>query len=311
MIDIVIVNWNAGRFLSDCLDSIEENSEGLVASVTVVDNGSRDGSDKYAERRESSHLIRTGQNLGFGKGCNVGAAIGDADFLLFLNPDARLLPGSLSACHEFMNSERGGRIGICGVQLLDDNSMLSKTSSRFPSTGNLIARATGLDKLVPTWGTRMVEWDHSESRKVDQVMGAFFFIRRALFEELGGFDEHFFVYFEEVDLSKRSSDAGWGSWYLADAKAMHYGGGSSENVKALRPFYSLRSRIIYSRKHFSFAQFLAVLLFTLTTEPVVRIARAMARLRAEEAMHTLKAYRLLVAYLSKPFGNRTRNHTAS
>ena len=311
MIDIVIVNWNAGRFLSNCLDSIEENSEGLVASVTVVDNGSQDGSEEYAESRESSHLIRTGQNLGFGKGCNVGAANGDADFLLFLNPDARLLPGSLSACHEFMSSERGGRIGICGVQLLDDNSILSRTSSRFPSTSNLIARATGLDKLLPKWGTRMVEWDHSDSRKVDQVMGAFFFIRRALFEELGGFDERFFVYFEEVDLSKRSSDAGWASWYLADAEAMHYGGGSSENVKALRLFYSLRSRIVYIRKHFGRAQFLAVLFFTLTTEPVVRLVRAIARLKPDEAMQTLKAYRLLVGYLSKPCGHRARNHTAS
>ncbi len=299
MIDIVIVNWNAGTFLADCLDSITENGAGLVGSTMVVDNGSTDGSELAAEGREGVKLARTGENLGFGKGCNLGAAQGTGDLILFLNPDAKLLPHGLEPAVNFMRSGKAANVGICGGQLIDEHGHVAKSSSRFPSPWNLFCRSTGLDRINSRWNARMNEWDHQSSRNVDQVMGAFFLVRRDLFEQLGGFDERFFVYYEEVDLSKRAADAGWASWYEADAKAFHYGGGSSQNVKATRLFYSLRSRLKYARKHFGPGGSFLVAAATLALEPLTRSLQALVRGRFSEIREVLSGYGMLFTSIEK------------
>jgi hypothetical protein len=297
MIDIVIVNWNAGELLDQCLDSISTNAGDFVSSVVVVDNGSTDGSDEYASGHDGVNLVRAGENLGFGKGCNKGARECSADFLLFLNPDARLLPGTLQSCAEFMNSKANQNVGICGAQLLDEDMNVTRSCSRFPSLSNIFARASGLDRLRPEWGPRMNEWDHSETREVDQVMGAFFMIRRDLFEQVRGFDERFFVYFEEVDLNRRCHDLGWRTWFLADAKSVHIGGGTSEKVKARRLFYSLRSRLQYGWKHFGFAGSIVVFGSTMIVEPLARTTLLLARGKIDEAVQTWKAYGMLSRWL--------------
>lgn len=97
----------------------------------------------------------------------------------------------------------------------------------------------------------MQDFDHCSSREVDHVIGAFFLVRRSVFEQLKGFDERYFVYLEDLDFSLRARKAGWKTYYLADATAYHKGGGTSEQVKAHRLFYSLRSRMIYGFRHFN------------------------------------------------------------
>jgi hypothetical protein len=139
----------------------------------------------------------------------------------------------------------------------------------------------------------MVEWDHRDSREVDQVMGAFFFIRRSLFEALGGFDERFFVYFEEVDLSLRACELGWRTFYLSSAQAYHRGGGVTDQVKPARLFYSLRSRILYAYKHFNPWTATLVTLGTLFVEPFSRLALAIIRGSPTQVIDTLKGYALL------------------
>ncbi|KWV92289.1 hypothetical protein AUC45_08820 [Erythrobacter sp. YT30] len=291
---MVIVNWNSGPFLNDCLQSIEQYSDGLVASVTVVDNASTDGSFKSAECRPRTKLIHAGQNLGFGKGCNVGANEGNSKYILFLNPDARLLPDTLRTTHEFMEQDENSHVGISGVQLIDHNQNLTRSCSRFPSALGLVFRSTGFEKIFPSLGIRMVDWNHIESREVDQVMGAYFFIRRSLFQSLLGFDERFFVYYEEVDLSKRANELGLKSFYLANAQAVHFGGGSSEHIKARRLFYSLRSRLNYCRKHFGPWSMALVLASTLIIEPGSRTLKAIINRNSREFWETVTAYRMLV-----------------
>jgi GT2 family glycosyltransferase len=117
----------------------------------------------------------------------------------------------------------------------------------------------------------MLEWDHADTRRVDQVIGAFFMIRRSVFEALSGFDERFFVYFEEVDLAFRARQAGWNSVFLADASIYHKGGGTSEAVKDLRLFYSLRSRLQYGHKHYTWPERLVVWTITFGLEPLTRV----------------------------------------
>jgi N-acetylglucosaminyl-diphospho-decaprenol L-rhamnosyltransferase len=164
----------------------------------------------------------------------------------------------------------------------------------------------GLSKLAPRWfyGMPMVEWSHDETRAVDQVIGAFFFVRRHWYSQLQGFDQRFFVYFEEVDFCKRLIDHGQRVMYLASAKAFHRGGGTSEQVKAHRLFYSRRSRIQYSHKHFSRLQALTVTTATLVCEPLLMVIRGMIHRSPREISETLFGFRMLWADLA----NCLRSH---
>jgi GT2 family glycosyltransferase len=157
------------------------------------------------------------------------------------------------------------------------------------------AQALGLNKL-PTlrpWGHRMEDWDHLSTRQVDHVIGAFYLIRRSAFELLKGFDERFFVYFEDLDLSLRAHLAGLQSIYLASAQAFHAGGGTSRQIKALRLFYSLRSRLQYAFKHFSPLQCWLLVGLTLFPEPVSRSFFFLLRGGFAEVGNTLRGYVML------------------
>lgn len=303
MIDIVIVNWNSADQLDRCIRSILKFSGDTIEKCIVIDNGSHDESTIAVEQIKIVDVFMARKNLGFGKACNVGASRGSAEFILFLNPDTRLYPQTLSDTIAFMNDPKASSVGICGVQLLDEAGDVARSCSRAPTIGRLIARALGIDLILPKLGCRMTEWDHAQSRQVDQVIGAYFFMRRSVFEALGGFDERFFVYFEEVDLARRAAKAGWTSWYLASSRAFHAGGGTSHQVKAHRLFYSLRSRLQYASKHFSVPGTALVGAATLLVEPVARGCQALLRGRVREVREMLTGYRWLLAWLA---GNRTR-----
>lgn len=273
-LSIVIVNWNSGVQLAEAVASIARFHHDLVSSVVIVDNASVDDSLEFLSSLSNNpfslQLVLNTENLGFGKACNLGAFRSDSEYVLFLNPDASIYADTLPKILVFMQQSSNASVGICGVQLLNDSGHISRTCARFPSPLGLVVRAIGVDRIFPRLGQTMREWDHTQNRVVDQVIGAFFLVRRELFDALAGFDERFFVYFEEVDFSYRAHQLGWHSVYLADAHAFHSGGGTSNQVKARRLFYSLRSRLQYSFKHFPWLGALGVLLATLFLEPVSR-----------------------------------------
>jgi GT2 family glycosyltransferase len=298
-LDIIIVNWNAGKQLYECLKSIEAaHRDGFKLNrVVVVDNASTDGSADCLDNIDIPlAVIRNAQNRGFAAACNQGAKGSISDYLLFLNPDTRLFEDSLIKPLVFMEQPENHKIGIVGIQLLDETGRISRTCARFPTPSMFFSKMLGLNMLFPRYFPShfMSEWDHGETREVDQVMGAFFLIRRQLFEPLGGFDERFFVYFEEVDLSRRAYNKGWKTIYLADAQAFHRGGGTSEQVKATRMFYSLRSRILYGYKHFGWFSATLLMAGTLFLEPLSRLALAtIGRRSVREAKETIKGYAML------------------
>lgn len=274
-VDIIIVNWNSGEQLRDCLRSIPAaGRQGFdLGRVIVVDNASRDGSaELLGAGGYALEVLRNPRNVGFAAACNQGAAGSTADYLLFLNPDTRLFQNSLSVPISFMESSASQRHGICGIQLLDDAGEVARSCVRFPSPMRLLAHFFGLQHLLPRYFARelMTEWDHQSSRDVDQVMGAFFLVRRAVFESLGGFDERFFVFYEELDFSRRAAASGWTTHFLATAQVFHRGQGTTTSVRPTALFYLLRSRALYSRKHFGVFWASLILLLTLTVEPISR-----------------------------------------
>jgi GT2 family glycosyltransferase len=302
-LDIVIVNWNTGDALRACLQSIAEGAAGVtLARVVVVDNASTDESMALATTVPLPLTVVTNTtNRGFGAACNQGAAGSTADYLLFLNPDTRLEATTLARTVAFLETPEARTVGICGIRLLDDDGHPSTSAARFPSPRMFLGAATGLAHVLPGVFPRhlLTAEDCATTRDVDQVIGAYFMIRRPLFDTLTGFDERFFVYFEEVDLSLRALHAGYRSVYFDGATAFHTGGLSSDQVKAARLFYTLRGRLLYAWKHFSRLNRWLVLAITLGIEWPARTVRA--RLQGGTApAETAQAFRRLRAFLATP-----------
>jgi GT2 family glycosyltransferase len=268
----------------------------LAPRTVVVDNASTDLSLHSLDKLQLPlTLVRNDRNRGFAAACNQGAKGSTAHYLLFLNPDTRLSPGALAGSVALMDRPEHQHTGILGIQLVDASGAVTPTCARFPTPGRFVSTMLGLDRALPRIFLPhfMVEWDHRDSREVDQVMGAFFLIRRSLFEALGGFDERFFVYFEEVDLAVRARALGWRSFYLSDVQAYHRGGGVTQQVKPARLFYSLRSRILYAYKHFNYRTATLLALGTLFVEPVSRVVLAIIRGSPSQVVDTIKGYALL------------------
>jgi len=298
MIDIIIVNWNAEKQLYNCLKSISGlNKDGFKLNrVVVVDNASTDNSINGLEDLVLPlEIIRNSKNIGFAAACNKGAKNSKVDYLLFLNPDTKLFNDSLTKPLIYMEKLENKRVGICGIQLVDEKRNVQHTCARFPTLGQFVSKIFGLYYLFPKVFLNhfMIEWDHKSDSIVDQVIGAFFLVRKELFDKLNGFDERFFVYFEEVDFSLRAYKAGWKSAFLSGSKAYHKGGGTSDQVKAKRLFYSLRSRILYGYKQFKCLTATILMLLTLFVEPWTRLIWNIIKGSNTELIETFKAYFLL------------------
>ncbi len=301
-VHVVIVNWNSGAQLRECLQSFAAVADDDVAArVTVIDNASTDRSSEGLEASMPLAVVRNADNRGFGAACNQGAAGSEADFLLFLNPDTRLMPGSFAEPVRYLRAHENERVGIVGIQLVDADGRVARNTARAPTAWSMVGNSVGFDRLAPRLFPShfVTEWAHDQTRTVDQVMGAFFLVRRSLFEALGGFDERFFVYYEDLDFSVRARAQGWRSVYLSTAQAFHRGQGTTEGATARRTFYFCRSRILYARKHFGALGALAVTLATLALEPLARLAAA-----PRSAGDTLRAFAMLWRDLPNLFGLR-------
>lgn len=296
--DIVIVNWNSKEQLKDCIDSINKSLKAncILNKIIVVDNASTDNSLEVLDQHQNNlQIIRNQNNLGFGKACNIGAKYSDSDFILFLNPDMLIFEDTFVNLFNYIKSNDRNDIAVYGIQLLDENKNVQKTCARLPNLWNMIVRATGLNKLnkkiFKTYA--MDDWDHKQTKVVEHVMGAFYLIKRNIFRSLSGFDERYFVYIEDLDLSKRIIDNGYKSVYVTESQAYHKGGGTSENIKAKRLFYSTRSRLIYTFKHFGLFQGFFLLLFTFIVEPFTRTLFLVLKGKFPEVIENLKGFGML------------------
>jgi GT2 family glycosyltransferase len=296
---IVIVNWNSGVQLAEVVASLSMYHTGLVSTVIIIDNASYDDSLGHVDLLKNLsfqvQIVRNKENYGFGAACNQGAALASSEFLLFLNPDTLLYADSLSVPVNFMQDPAHKNVAVVGIQLLDEHNHIARSCARFPSLTIFFMQAIGLNRLpgLRHFNVHLTDWAHDESRSVDHVIGAFYLIRRNIFNSLGGFDERFFVYLEDLDLSLRVHKAGYRSVYVSDAQAFHLGGGTSRQVKAHRLFYSLRSRLLYGFKHFSKIQAWSLLILTLGLECVARLVFSLADVRFGGLKNTLLAYVML------------------
>lgn len=273
LLDIIIVNWNSGGHLRTCLSSLPQALSDAYkprCRVVIVDNASTDGSaDALPPLALPVHTIRNNSNRGYAAACNQGAGEGSATYLLFLNPDSQLLNRAISTPLDVLTQPHHASIGICGIQILDAQHRIRRTCMRTPS----LRRMVGLQYLLrsPKFAYHMRTWSHTHSQNVDCVQGSFFLVRRAVFESLGGFDERFFVYFEEVDFCARASKVGWQTRYVAEATMIHFGGTPWWKLDAWRTYQSARSRIVYYFKHFNVIAGFLLSVHIFVIEPPIRL----------------------------------------
>lgn len=245
---IVLVSWNTQDLLRQALRSVREHA-GMPVHVIVVDNASSDGSTAMvcAEFPEAT-LIANPDNRGFGQANNQGFAAGQEPFILLLNSDAQLTPGSLPALVATL--EQHPEAGAVGARLVYPDGRFQASFAAFP---NLLTEVLLLAGLAPRiWGAQYPSRRESASRRaraVDWVGAACLLLRRAAVDATGGFDSSFHMYAEETDLCRRIRGQGWAVRYCPQAVALHHGGRSTAQRSTEQPLMLWRSRLLYFRKH--------------------------------------------------------------
>ncbi len=253
-LSIVIVNWNTRQLVLDCIRSIYETAKECRMQVIVVDNASEDGSVQAVRQQfPQVEVIENRENLGFARGNNQGMAVAEGRYLCLINSDVVVLEGCLNHLMNYLDAHP--QVGMVGPKLLWKDRTLQWSCRKFPSLWNTFCPAVGLPRLFPRVpffsGEHMGYFPHDRVCQVDVLVGAFLMVRREAYEQVGGMDENYFMYCEEVDWCRRFHDAGWKIVFLPEAQAVHYGGGSSdrEPVRFFREY--CLSLVKYWKKHHS------------------------------------------------------------
>ncbi len=255
-LSIIIVNYNVKHFLEQCLFSVQKaiGASKIDAEIIVIDNHSQDNSLAYLKPIFSCvRFIGNNENFGFAKACNQGYKLSSGKYVLFVNPDTILPEDCFSKCISFFESHADA--GAVGVKMLDGRGKLLKESKRaFPSPVTSLFKLFGFARLFPRSKTfskyHLGYLDENKNHEVDVLAGAFMMVRRNVLDELGGFDEIFFMYGEDVDLSYRVQKMGYRNYYLAETSILHFKGESTRkgSLNFVRMFYNAMS--IFVRKHY-------------------------------------------------------------
>ena len=255
LISVAIVSYNTRDLLRDCLLSLESRRDEAELEIIVVDNGSRDGSVAMTRQEFPQVLvIEAGENLGFGAANNRALEAAHGEFFWILNSDTTVDTGTISVMLHWMKAH--SECGAIGSRLILRDGTTQPSCALDPSLWAVFCEQTFLYKLLPggryTGSYAMTNWDYNEVRDVPQVCGASLLVRREAWLQIGGFDESYFMYFEDTDLCVRLREAGWQIWYLPEARVNHFLGASSQGSAGERGrmifHYNLGRLIFFSRR---------------------------------------------------------------
>lgn len=254
-LSIIIVNYNVKYFLEQCLTAVIKACENLAAEIFVVDNNSADGSKEFfAGRFSQVKFIWCKNNNGFGKANNMALELATGKYILFLNPDTIIPEDCLTKSLAFFELQQYA--GALGIRMVDGSGKYLKESKRgVPSTLPSLYKLSGLTALFPKSKIfaryYLGHLDENENQEVDILAGAFMLIKRTVLDKTGGFDERFFMYGEDVDLSYRIKIAGFKNIYFAKSCIIHFKGESTQraNLSYLHIFYGAMA--LFVKKHYN------------------------------------------------------------
>ncbi|MEH2235899.1 glycosyltransferase family 2 protein [Nostoc sp.] len=247
-VSVILVNYNGAEILPDCLKSIQKFIDVPTYEIILVDNASSDGSvELVAENYPQIRLVKQKENRGFGAGNNAGAKLASGEFLFLLNTDTVLTSNIFPHLIKLMEADP--QVGIIGPKLLNsDGSLQISISPALGIQGEYQARQIH-QAYQNISQQNLIEQKFQEIQEVDIVVGAAFFIRSILFDELGGFDENFFMYFEESDLCQRAQNQGYKIIYTPHVSLIHLKGYSIQKAANTMAIEYRRSQIYYYQKH--------------------------------------------------------------
>jgi N-acetylglucosaminyl-diphospho-decaprenol L-rhamnosyltransferase len=248
-LSIIIVSWNVADLLAECLDSILRHAGDLQLEIIVVDSAS---TDHTVARLQADYpqftLLPQAENVGFARGNNLGLQQAQGRHVLLLNPDTRVVGSALTDMVHFLDQNPDA--GIVGPHTLNADGSTQSTRRRFPTLALAFFESTWLQRFAPS---RLLAHYYVQDQPdtgtfdVDWVQGSALMARRTVYEQIGGLDEGYFMYSEELDWCRRAKIAGWRVIYQGSAQIVHYGGRSSDQVVARRHIHFQESKLRYFR----------------------------------------------------------------
>jgi GT2 family glycosyltransferase len=267
-LSVVVVTWNSAADIDACIDSINYGEE---FEVIVVDNASTDNTLGLLRQHHHLKLVENSSNLGYARANNQGIKLATGEYVLLLNPDTRVELGALDTLSRYLDEH--ANVGAVAPRLVSPDGSTQFSIRTFPTPASLFWELIGLSRLFPKsrifgrW--KMKYFDYDKTAEVEQPMASCLMLRKSALAggdmsqlpsigivsqagprtAIGGMDERFPIFFNDVDLSKRMADAGWKTVYLPEARVVHRHGASTKQVRAKMIRESHRSAFRYLRKH--------------------------------------------------------------
>lgn len=262
-VSVIIINYNTAQWVEACIHSIKKYTQDVSYEIWVVDNQSAERTiEKVVSNLEEINFVQMPQNVGFGAACNAAAAKANGDFFLFLNPDTELLNNAMGRFYDFWkNNVHRLNMACLGTILQNEKGKAIHSFGQFPQMSFLVKEKlkSTLSHILPKQQAKAQEFIfiQSDYQKVDYVTGADLFISRENFKAANGFDERFFMYFEETDLQWRLAQAGKYSFMIKGPIVQHTQGSSMNgNTPLMRVFY-FNSLLQYFKIHKPVWQYLS------------------------------------------------------
>jgi O-antigen biosynthesis protein len=254
-LSIIIVNYNVKEFLQNLLHSISKSSAHLNYEIIIVDNASNDGSVEFIrEKFPDVILIANEENLGFSRANNIGMKVAKGKYILLINPDTLVSEDTLGKMTDFF--QQNPKVGLAGCKILNPDGTLQLACRRsFPGPWTSFCKVTGLSNLFPQSRLfakyNLTFLDPDQSYEVDAISGSFMMFRKELYEKIGGLDENFFMYGEDLDFCYRTQKAGYKVFYVHSTQIIHYKGESTKRsgLDETKIFYNAMH--LFVKKHLS------------------------------------------------------------
>jgi len=259
---VIIVNYHSEALLRACLQSLPSAADPMSFEVIVVDNSGTAVSSGVLDTLPGARLLEAGGNVGFARACNLGMAAARGRHLLLLNPDTIAHPGAVATLSRHL--DLSPEVGVVAARLLDPDGTLQYSCRRFPRPLSILfGRYALLTRLFPrnpvSRDYLYLEWDHATVRPVDWVSGACLMVRREVLDQVGGLDDGYFLFVEDMDWCRRIRDAGLDVVYVPEAEVTHRIGASRGPVPSWVMWERHRSMLRYVRKHFRWPRALVTL----------------------------------------------------
>ena len=254
-LSIIIVNYNVKEFLQNLLHSLQKSVSSITHEIIVVDNASDDGSAEFIrEKFPQINLIVSQTNLGFSKANNIALKVSKGKFIFLINPDTIVSEDTITKMIEFLNEHPDA--GLAGCKILNPDGSLQLACRRsFPGPWTSFCKVTGLSALFPKSRLfaryNLTYLDENSTYEVDAISGSFMMMKREVYEKIGGFDEQFFMYGEDLDLCYRIQKNGYKVYYFPGTQIIHYKGESTKRSGLDETKYFYDAMNLFVKKHFS------------------------------------------------------------